>query len=445
MMGTPIRRRSRDTGWQWLMIGMALGVGCSMVVCLTSYVAGFIEAGTVFTDATEAPAVAVVNTVAVTATDPASPTPGPSTEEVVEAPAATDENSEAPGENLGGGESGQATPLPSSNDNGQAGGTDEAIGGTPADFFAVGTAVPVEGAPSVTPGIGSAPAVPETLAQIASPMQNITGGTFTMGTTRDEALAAVDQCRVRDGKNCDETMVQDSIPTHSATVDDFQMEIYEVSTLQYVAFLNALAEQSPAGIRVDKVGCDGGPCILTVDDDPQSRVRYNPESQQFEIVNPDFYSNHPIVYVTWAGAKEYCEALGRRLPTEAEWERAARGPANSIYPWGQQWVPTNANTSYPTAENTMSVESFPSAVNAYGLYNIAGNASEWVHDFYDPNWYSNPLASEQNTRGPQFSDRRVARGGGWDNAPLFARTVHRIDIPPGDARGSVGFRCAADL
>lgn len=264
-----------------------------------------------------------------------------------------------------------------------------------------------------------------------------------MGTTREEGLAAVEACVVRDGGNCTEAWIQDATPAHQVTLDDFQIEVYEVSVNQYVEFLNYQLAQNP-GTRIDLIGCSGQPCVLTTTDEPNSIIRFN--GTVYETVNPSFYANHPIFFVTWWGADAYCRAMGRRLPTEAEWERAARGPANSVYPWGPEWVGDNANTSRSTnpAGGTLPIDSFPRGVSAFGAYNMAGNVSEWVADFYQENYYSLPESAGPNPKGPVSSDRRVARGGGWDNVPLFARTVHRMDADPKQPRASLGFRCAAN-
>jgi formylglycine-generating enzyme required for sulfatase activity len=265
-----------------------------------------------------------------------------------------------------------------------------------------------------------------------------------MGTTAEEGLNAVNLCISRDAGRCNEEYVQDSTPPHQVSLGDFQMEIYEVSVTQYVAFLNYLLTTVPAGIRADQIGCGGQPCILTSDQEQNSIIRYN--GTAYEVVNPAFYANHPVYFVTWFGADTYCKSLGRRLPTEAEWERAARGPANSIYPWGPEWVAENANTSRSTdgGDGTRPIDSFPLGASPYGIYNMAGNVSEWVFDFYQENYYSLPESAGPDPRGPITGSFRVVRGGGWDEVPLFARTVHRMYSDPKRPRSSLGFRCAAD-
>ncbi|MFP4322001.1 MAG: SUMF1/EgtB/PvdO family nonheme iron enzyme [Anaerolineales bacterium] len=450
---------------------MTLGFGCSLVFFLTSYIVGFVEfAGFDETDTDDDQAVVVIteqvtatpNTVAeadnaviqplVVATE--APTEQMTPPEGDETAQVADDASlpTATSTPLG---SAQATPtrLPEiAADQGGAETSASADSNNPgtvaqgATDDPLATAVPAQGEPTRTPAIGSAPSTPEELETIASPLVEIPGGTFVMGTTPEEGLNAVDACVVRDGGICDESYVQDSIPVHEVTLDDFQIEQTEVSVNQYVAFLNYLAEEGPSGTRVDQIACGGQPCILAQDNEPNSIIRYSAEAGQYEVVNPTFYNNHPVFFVTWFGAQEYCETIERRLPTEAEWERAARGPANSIYPWGPEWVPTNANTSRtPNAgQGTVAVDSYPGGASLYGPLNMAGNVSEWVFDFYQENYYTLPEASGPNPRGPVSSDRRVLRGGGWDNVPLFARAVHRMYAQPTSGRASIGFRCAAD-
>lgn len=451
-IGRPVGRRNRDSGWQWLFVGMTLGVGCSFAVFLGAYVLGIIEPGGGL-DQGDVSAQADDVVVVVTSTpEPITPSPTPEeTVEVAEADDAVAEDAadvessadettpttEPASDTTEDDTSSAATPLPSSNGGGASGIVESQtiVTGT-----VEATQVPIELGPTRTPGIGQ-PDLPTTLLTNATPLVLIPGGSFTMGTTIEEGQAAIDLCINGYGGNCTIDMVQDAVPPHQVTLDDFQMEIYEVSATQYVAFLNFLRAQNP-DIRVDRIACGGNPCVLTTEDDPQSYVEFT--SDGYELVNESFYFNHPITYVTWWGAQEYCETIGRRLPTEAEWERAARGTANSVYPWGAEWIETNANTSRPTADGTLPVDSYASVNSAYGALNMAGNVSEWVFDYYQSNFYTLPQASGQNPRNTAPSDKRVARGGGWDNVPLFARTVHRIDIEPGSPRGSVGFRCAAD-
>lgn len=440
----PVRRRTRDASWLWLITGMVLGVGCSAVVCLSAYVFDLIEIGELDAGGGEE-AVVVTNTPAPTETPTLTPTTAP-TEEATELAVETTPTNNVPTFTPTTA-SEQATQLPSSTGNNTAaisgqGGSQEDVPGV--DPGAEATAVTPEVGATRTPrGVGPESTIPEPLLTGATTLVPIPGGVFTMGTTREEGLDAIDDCITRDTGTCTETMIIDSTPPHQVTIDNFQIEMYEVSVRQYVNFLNYLLSQNPEA-RPDRSGCGGLPCVLTRDSEPNSYIQYDAANNQYTVAGADFLIDHPVVYVTWAGADAYCRAIGRRLPTEAEWERAARGPANSIYPWGPEWIPENAKSSRPVQDGTVIVTEYPRGVSAYGIYNMSGNVSEWTSDFYQENYYSLPESAGPNPKGPISGVERVARGGGWDNVPIFARTVHRMNVDPTEPRASLGFRCAAD-
>jgi iron(II)-dependent oxidoreductase len=314
----------------------------------------------------------------------------------------------------------------------QANANSAGLDGTPV----VGT--PPSGTATQTVTFTNRPAVPAELQAIQSARVTIAGGTFQMGTTAEEGLAAVDECTVYEATNCTADMVQDSVPPHSVTVDTFDMETTEVSLAQYVAFLNYMGPGSHSD------GCLGQPCALTKVDEPLSYIAFDGTTYS---VDPALYTNYPAIWVTWWGAEGYCEALNGRLPTEAEWERAARGEAGNIYPWGFSFDLTYANSNRPRSETDgpEPVDSYTSGRTPTGLYNMAGNVSEWVQDWYQENYYtqlaSNPSASV-NPTGPATGTEKVIRGGSWDTVPLFLRSVHRQSWVPGDPKAFIGFRCA---
>jgi formylglycine-generating enzyme required for sulfatase activity len=299
---------------------------------------------------------------------------------------------------------------------------------------------PVVGTPPVgqstqTLSFLSSPAVDPTLDAMKTTLAQVDGGTFLMGTTIQEASEAVDECALY-GKTCDINSTSDSIPAHQTTVDSFQMEIYEVTVVQYVAFLNWKGPNS------HKTGCLGQPCALTTAEQEFSYIEF--DGTTYAVRNPQFYGNHPVTFVTWNGAEAYCDALNRRLPTEAEWERAARGPQNFTYPWGFDFDVNKAMSSALPVEQrgTVEVTTYPNGVSPYGMFNMAGNVEEWVSDWYSPTFYSematNPVP---NPKGPPSGTQKVLRGGSWDTAPLFSRSVHRRSMNLGETTSSVGLRC----
>ena len=155
-------------------------------------------------------------------------------------------------------------------------------------------------------------------------------------------------------------------------------------------------------------------------------------------INPAWEGlDHPIVNLTWDKASAYCQWAGGRLPTEAEWEYAARGGKQGLtYPWGDEISPENAK--YASNDGTTPVGSYPS--NGFGLYDMVGNVWEWCGDWYDKSYYSN--VPEKDPQGPRRSvNQRVIRGGAWVNGHWCLRASVRGGSRPGSGSSVVGFRC----
>lgn len=153
------------------------------------------------------------------------------------------------------------------------------------------------------------------------------------------------------------------------------------------------------------------------------------------------YDDHPVVGVDWFQASTYCEWVNSRLPTEAEWEKAARGELGYIYPWGNE-TPTCDRTNMNGCQNedgTKSVASYPLGISPFGLYDMAGNVREWTADWYKADAYL--TAVSYNPAGASEGEKKVVRGGGFNDFEENLRTTTRLAYPPDDDFDDVGFRC----
>ena len=210
------------------------------------------------------------------------------------------------------------------------------------------------------------PAILESTRSLAV---TIPGGVFTVGTTPVEVAEAVNEC-IRDGGTCEASYAEDSFPAHEVMVDSYLFETTEVTFEQYVTFLNVRGPDTHIN------GCAGFPCIQTQNESLDAPITFDGANYSIGVG----LSQHPVYGVTYYGALAYCEAVGRRLPTEAEWERAARADDDRIFPWGNRWDSALAKTNRPldTPPGSFPVGSYPLGASIYGVYDMAGNVAEWV-------------------------------------------------------------------
>ena len=227
----------------------------------------------------------------------------------------------------------------------------------------------------------------------------------------------------------------DEKPAHSVYVDAFYMDKYEVTNAQYAAFLNAKGKHTESGKTWLNIGRGGS-----------VRIEYVAGVYRAK----GGYENHPVTYVSWYGAVAYSKWKGKRLPTEAEWEKAARGNLSGLtYPWGNSIDRNKANYNNHIRDTT-AVGTY--TANGYGLYDMAGNVWEWCLDEYNSGFYAvspsqNPLSGANSIRWildnyTGVKSSRVLRGGSWDNTGQNVRVADRYAFTPSFTNRFYGFRCA---
>jgi formylglycine-generating enzyme required for sulfatase activity len=217
----------------------------------------------------------------------------------------------------------------------------------------------------------------------------------------------------------------DEGPMHQVYLEAFWIDRHEVTNAQYAEFLNA--------VTGDPGRCGGHICADTKAENPDSHLLY----EEGRYVVERGYDDHPVVEVSWYGAQAYCEHYGRRLPSEAEWEKAARGADGTTYPWGEEFDPHKLNSDYRVGDTTP-VGSYPDGTSPYGACDIAGNVWEWVADWYG----AYPGSACQS---PFFGHKyKVVRGGSWNHPAADARCARRDIAHPDRRLRVVGFRCARD-
>ncbi len=198
----------------------------------------------------------------------------------------------------------------------------------------------------------------------------------------------------------------DEKPRRRVYVDAFLIDKYEVTNSQFRGFMEATGWATPAFLN---------------------NSRFNGATQ-------------PVVGVSWHDADAYCRWAGKQLPTEAEWEKAARGTDGRRFPWGNASVDKSKAQYSDLPAGTASVGSFPDGAPPYGVHDMAGNVWEWVSDWYDKFYYQR--APIYNPKGPDSGQLRVLRGGSWNDGPRNLRSSNRSSLDPNNRSLNLGFRCA---
>lgn len=226
-------------------------------------------------------------------------------------------------------------------------------------------------------------------------------------------------------------------PQRLITLDAFYIDQYEVTNAQFARFLNQAEEPIPETVWLGA----------------QSEAIHVHRVED-KWLPDEGYERHPVVEVTWHGADAYCRWAGKRLPTEAEWEKAARGLDKRVYPWGNEFDGTKLNFCDVNCEieaqratnwddryaRTAPGGSYLKGASPYGALDMAGNVWEWVADRYRDDYYA--LSPAIDPQGPTIELERVYRGGAWDSKARYARAAQRNPARPLYHGPTLGFRCA---
>ncbi len=240
----------------------------------------------------------------------------------------------------------------------------------------------------------------------------------------------------------------DESPVHKVTLDAFWIDQTEVTNAMFQKFVKAMNYQTDA----EKSG--SGEVFNTSSknwEDTKGADWQHPHGPSSNIKGLDDY---PVVQVSWNDARAYCKWAGERLPTEAEWEKAARGTDARTYPWGNQdpagnllnFADKHLNISWADAKvddgylYVSPVGHYPAGASPYGALDMAGNVWDWVFDWYGAGYYG--VSPAKDPTGPATGDGRVLRGGSWDSVAVLVRTTERGKNLVNGRADSLGFRCA---
>ncbi len=209
----------------------------------------------------------------------------------------------------------------------------------------------------------------------------------------------------------DEDSPRSERPAHTVVLTGYYIDLYPVTNQQYRDFAQATGHRLPL--------------------------------HWAHGTYPASTGNHPVVNVSWHDACAYAEWAGKRLPTEAEWEKAARGTDERPYPWGTPFTEGERCNAYNQVGTTTRVDEYPDGRSYYGVWDMAGNVYEWCQDYFDEEYYKSSPAT--NPKGPEGGRERVVRGGCYVESRAALRTTHREGVTEVTARDTIGFRCAVDL
>jgi serine/threonine-protein kinase len=281
----------------------------------------------------------------------------------------------------------------------------------------------------------------------------VPAGEFLMGATDAEVAQALKDCSGSGFPECD--LINSEKPQHTVSLDAYWIDKTDVTNAMFAQFVQATGyktnaeKQGYAYVLNLSKGLSNGISAELWEPIPGANWQH-PRGPGSDIKGLD---DHPVVQVSWNEAKAYCEWAGRQLPTEAQWEKAARGPDGRKYPWGNDPVAGNLlnfadkNLAVSWADKTIDdgyqftspVGHYPKGASPYGVLDMAGNVDQWVADWYDEKYYASSPA--QNPPGPASGQNRVERGGAYLGSTWNFRTAYRDWEVPEFGLDFLGFRC----
>jgi formylglycine-generating enzyme required for sulfatase activity len=278
------------------------------------------------------------------------------------------------------------------------------------------TEVPEVPTPTAVPTVG----LPDTYrGNDRALMRLVPEGEFLMGSSSSQIDDAVRLCQASpDEDSCSRSEFNSELPQRSVFISSFYIDENEVTNALYRDCVNS----GQCGALESGTG------------------RY----RRSEYYDDPQYSDYPVVWVSWNDARDYCSWARKRLPTEAEWEKAARGENGWVFPWGDVFDVSKANTQDRGGERITMTGNYSSGASPYGVLDMAGNVWEYVADWFDPDYYREAPARDPQGPGSSPNGHKVLRSGSYANYQHYARVANRGSVPPGSSTQFRGIRCVLD-